>query len=39
MLIRDKKMADKIAENGYKRITENFSIEKVADKIWKAYSE
>lgn len=39
MIMRDKKMADKIAENGYKRVIENFSIEKVADKIWKAYSE
>ena len=37
-LIKDKKLASRIAENGYKRIVENFSIEKVAEKIWGAYS-
>ena len=36
-LIRNKKLAKKLAENGYKRVIENFSIEKVAKKIYNAY--
>ena len=39
LLIKNKKLAEKIAKNGRKRILENFSIEKVAEKLYRAYSE
>ncbi|MEK6943369.1 MAG: glycosyltransferase family 4 protein [Nanoarchaeota archaeon] len=39
LLMKDKKLASKIAANGRKRILENFSIEKVADKVYRAYTE
>ncbi|HLC50570.1 MAG TPA: glycosyltransferase family 4 protein [Candidatus Nanoarchaeia archaeon] len=39
VLLKNKKLAAKIAANGRKRILENFSIEKVADKIYEAYTE
>ena len=37
--IKNKKAAQKSAENGYRRVIENFSIEKVAEKIYNAYSK
>jgi glycosyltransferase involved in cell wall biosynthesis len=39
VLINNKKLAARIAENGRKRILENFSIERVAEKIYRAYTE
>ena len=38
-LIENKKLAEKIAGNGRKRILENFSIEKVALKFYKAFTQ
>ena len=38
-LIKNKKSAKKMATNGRKRVLENFSIEKVAEKLYKAYTE
>jgi len=37
--IKNRKMAVKSAENGYRRVVNNFSIEKVAEKIYNAYAE
>lgn len=37
-LIKGKRLANKIAENGRKRVLENFSIEKVAEKFYKAFT-
>lgn len=39
IFIKNRKLAAKTAEKGYKRIVENFSIEKIAEKIYKAYSD
>lgn len=39
LLIKNKKLAGKIASNGRKRILENFSIEKVALRFYKAFTE
>jgi len=39
LLVEDKKLAKKIARNGRKRVLEKFSIEKVADKLYRAYTE
>lgn len=36
-LIEDKDLAEKIGKNGRKRILENFSIEKVAEKLYKSF--
>ena len=38
-LIKDKKLAKKISKNGRKRVLENFSIEKVAEKMYKAFAK
>lgn len=38
LLLKDKKLAEKIARNGRKHVLENFSIEKVAEKLYKAYT-
>ncbi|MBI2653373.1 glycosyltransferase family 4 protein [Candidatus Woesearchaeota archaeon] len=38
-LLRDNTFAKKMAENGRKHIIENFSIQKVAEKIYRAYTE
>ena len=37
-LIKNKKVADKMAKNGRKRIIENFSIEKVGEKFYKCFT-
>ena len=39
LLMKHKNLAKKIARNGRKRILENFSIEKVAEKLYRAYTE
>ena len=38
-LIEDKTMAERIGKKGRERIVENFSIEKVAEKLYKAFTE
>lgn len=38
-LINNKKIAKRMAKNGRKRIIENFSIEKVAAKIYSSFTE
>lgn len=38
LLMNDKSMAERIAKNGRARILENFSIEKVAEKIYKSFT-
>ncbi|MEK6949587.1 MAG: glycosyltransferase family 4 protein [Nanoarchaeota archaeon] len=38
-LIEDKNLAERIGKNGRKRIVENFSIEKVAEKVYRAFTE
>ncbi len=38
-LIKDKDLAEKIAKNGRKMIVKNFSIEKVAGKLYKAFTK
>ncbi|MBI3034747.1 glycosyltransferase family 4 protein [Candidatus Woesearchaeota archaeon] len=39
LLIKNRKLAERIARNGRKRVLENFSIEKVAEKLYRAYTE
>ncbi len=39
LLLKNKKLANRIGKNGRKRVLENFSIEKVAEKLYKAYTE
>lgn len=39
LLLKNKSLAEKIAKNGRNHILENFSIQKVADKIYRAYTE
>jgi len=39
LLLKNKKLADRIAANGRKRVLDNFSIEKVAEKMYKAFTE
>ena len=39
LLMEDKKLAKKIARNGRKRVLDSFSIEKVAEKLYRAYTE
>lgn len=38
-LIKDKKLASSIGRSGRKRIVKNFSIEKVAEKLYKSFTE
>ena len=38
LLIKNPKLAAKIAKNGRKRVLENFSIEKVADKLYRSFT-
>ena len=38
-LIKDKNLAVKIGKNGRKRVVENFSIERVAEKLYRAFTE
>ena len=39
LLLKNKKLADRIAANGRKRVLDNFSIEKVAEKMYRAFTE
>lgn len=39
MLIKGRKLASEIAKNGRKRVLDNFSIEKVAEKFYKAFTD
>ena len=38
LLAKNRKLAAKIAKNGRKRVLENFSIEKVADKLYRSFT-
>ena len=38
LLLKNKKLAKKIAENGKKRVLDNFSIEKVAEKMYQSFT-
>jgi len=38
LLLKNKKFAKKIAENGKKRVLDNFSIEKVAEKMYQSFT-
>ena len=39
LLLKNKKLANRIAVNGRKRVLDNFSIEKVAEKMYRAFTK